>query len=96
MRAVAAVGRTQVPVVLVGLAVAVQDKLTLWDRLAVERLTQAVAVVAHLVAFHQVQVDQVLLLFPTLAHNVVLAAQLHQAVATLFTHLHLVVHSQLN
>jgi hypothetical protein len=38
----------------------------------------------------------VLLLFLTLAHKEAQAAQLHQAVATLFTHLHLAVHLQLN
>jgi hypothetical protein len=38
----------------------------------------------------------VLLLFPTLAHKEAQAAQLHQAVATLFTHSHLAVLIQLN
>jgi hypothetical protein len=47
----------------------------------------AEAVLLDLAQAYLVQVVRVLSLFPTLAHNVVLAAQLHQAVETLFTHL---------
>jgi hypothetical protein len=43
-----------------------------------------------------VQADQALSSFPTQAHNEEQAVRSHQAVATLFTHLQLAVHLQLN
>jgi hypothetical protein len=55
-----------------------------------------VVVVVDILEAYQVQVAQVLLLFLTQAHSVVLAVQLHLLVATLFIHLHHLAHIRLN
>jgi hypothetical protein len=65
-------------------------------QLLLAQLTQVAAVVELGTGQPELTVVLALSLFPTLAHNVVLAAQLHQAVATLFTHLLQAVHLQLN
>jgi hypothetical protein len=53
-----------------------------------QQTQEVVAVVAVLVVLAVAQAGQVWLLCLTLEHNNLVAAQLHQAVATLFTHLH--------
>ena len=61
--------------------------------------TMAVVAVLMLVeeaALRVAQAVQASSSFPTQAHKEAQAAQLHQAVATLSTHLHLAVHLQLN
>jgi nicotinamide riboside transporter PnuC len=83
--------------VQVVLAAAVQVvHLVRWERQLQLTPEAAVAVVVRLHHQQVAQAVQVLSLFLTLAHNVVQAAQSHQAVVALFTHSQLAVHIQLN
>ena len=82
--------------VLAGLAVAVQE-IQVLVQVLVELLTPEVAaVVVDGVQVLAAQAVQALSLFPTLEPKEAQAAQSHHQVATLFTHLHLAVLTQVN
>ena len=77
---------------------AVMQEIPAGCRLAllIQAVVVAVLMLVEEAALRVAQAVQASSSFPTQAHKEAQAAQLHQAVATLSTHLHLAVHLQLN